>query len=49
VRALVLNGVAGIAFGYLYWKDGLEAATIGHMSGHVVMQIPGFIVLTRML
>ena len=22
VRALVLNGVAGIAFGYLYWKDG---------------------------
>ena len=49
VRALVLNGVAGIAFGYLYWKDGLEAAMIGHMSAHVVMQIPGVIVLTRML
>jgi membrane protease YdiL (CAAX protease family) len=49
VRALVLNGVAGIAFGYLYWKRGLEAAMVGHMSAHLVMQIPGFIILTRML
>jgi membrane protease YdiL (CAAX protease family) len=49
VRALVLNGIAGIAFGYLYWKHGLEAAMIGHMGAHVVMQIPGVIILTRML
>ena len=49
VRALVLNGVAGIAFGYLYWKRGLEAAMIGHMSAHLVMQVPGFIILSRML
>jgi len=49
MRALVLNGIAGITFGYLYWKHGLEAAMIGHMSAHVVMQIPGFILLTRML
>jgi hypothetical protein len=49
VRALVLNGIAGIIFGYLYWKHGLEAAMIGHMSAHLVMQIPGFIILTRML
>jgi Type II CAAX prenyl endopeptidase Rce1-like len=49
VRALVLNGIAGIAFGYLYWKHGLEAAMIGHMSAHLVMQIPGVIILTRML
>jgi hypothetical protein len=39
VRALVLNGIAGITFGYLYWKHGLEA----------VMQIPGVMILTRML
>ena len=45
VRALVLNGVAGIAFGYLYWKHGLEAAMAGHMSAHVVLQIPGLMLL----
>ncbi|MGB2717340.1 MAG: CPBP family intramembrane glutamic endopeptidase [Vicinamibacterales bacterium] len=49
MRALVLNGIAGIAFGYLYWKHGLEAAMLGHMSTHLVMQIPGVILLTRML
>jgi len=47
VRALVLNGIAGIAFGYLYWRYGLEAAMIGHMGAHLVMQIPGVIILTR--
>ena len=49
LRALVLNGIAGIAFGYLYWRHGLEAAMIGHMGAHLVMQIPGVIILTRML
>jgi membrane protease YdiL (CAAX protease family) len=49
LRALVLNGIAGIVFGYLYWKHGLEAAMIGHMGAHLVMQIPGAIMLTRMM
>ena len=49
VRALVLNGVAGVAFGYLYWRHGLEAAMLGHMSAHVVMQIPGVMLLRTML
>ena len=49
VRALVLNGIAGIAFGYLYWKRGLEAAMLGHMSAHLVMQIPGVMFLKTML
>jgi membrane protease YdiL (CAAX protease family) len=49
LRAVVLNGIAGIAFGYLYWRHGLEAAMIGHMGAHLVLQIPGDIVLTRML
>ena len=48
-RALVLNGIAGTVFGYLYWRHGLEAAMIGHMSAHMVMQVPGVIMLTRML
>jgi membrane protease YdiL (CAAX protease family) len=49
LRSLILNGIAGTAFGYLYWRHGLEAAMIGHMSAHLVMQIPGVIILTRML
>jgi membrane protease YdiL (CAAX protease family) len=49
VRALVLNGIAGAAFGYLYWKKGLEAAMVAHMSTHLVMQIPGVMLLKTML
>lgn len=49
VRALVLNGVAGVAFGYLYWRHGLEAAMLGHMSAHLVMQVPGVMLLKNML
>jgi len=49
VRALVLNGIAGVAFGYLYWRHGLEAAMAGHMSAHVVMQVPGVMLLKAML
>jgi membrane protease YdiL (CAAX protease family) len=49
VRALVLNGIAGVAFGYLYWRHGLEAAMVGHMSAHVLMQGPGVVLLQNML
>lgn len=49
VRALLLNGLAGIAFGYLYWRHGLEAAMLGHMSAHLVLQVPGVILLKGML
>jgi hypothetical protein len=49
VRALVLNGVAGVAFGYLYWRHGLEAAIVGHMSAHVLMQGPEVMLLENML
>jgi membrane protease YdiL (CAAX protease family) len=48
-RALVLNGVAGVAFGYLYWRHGLESAMLAHMSAHLVMQVPGVALLRSML
>lgn len=35
-RALVLNGIAGIAFGWLFWQYSLEAAMIAHASFHVL-------------
>lgn len=31
-RALLLNGILGLWFGYLFWKKGLEYAIIAHMS-----------------
>jgi membrane protease YdiL (CAAX protease family) len=39
--ALLLNGVAGIAFGYLYRKRGLEAAMIGHFCADFVIYVLG--------
>lgn len=36
-RALLLNGIAGVAFGYLFWHYGLEAAMLGHFSADLVM------------
>ena len=39
VRAVVLNGVAGIIFGWLYWKRGLESAIISHFSADIVLHV----------
>jgi membrane protease YdiL (CAAX protease family) len=39
VRAILLNGIAGIAFGWLYWKKGLESAMISHFSADIVLQV----------
>ena len=34
---LLGNSIAGIFFGWLYWKKGLEAAFIAHIFAHIVM------------
>ncbi len=39
LRAIVLNGIGGIAFGYLYWKRGLESAMIAHFSADIVLHV----------
>jgi len=39
IRAIVLNGIAGIVFGWLYWKKGLEAAIISHFSTDIVLHV----------
>jgi hypothetical protein len=39
VRAVVLNGLLGIAFGYLYVKYGLEAAITSHFSADLVLHV----------
>jgi hypothetical protein len=34
IRALLLNGIAGIAYGWLFWQYSLEAAMLAHISFH---------------
>jgi hypothetical protein len=38
-RAVVLNGLAGIVFGYLYWTRGLESAMLSHFSADIVLHV----------
>lgn len=39
VRAIVLNGLLGVAFGWLYWKRGLEAAIVSHFAADIVLHV----------
>ena len=39
VRAVVLNGLLGVAFGWLYVKHGLESAMISHFSADLVLHV----------
>ena len=32
LRAITLNGIAGVVLGWLYWRRGLEAAVVAHLS-----------------
>jgi hypothetical protein len=41
VRAIVLNGIVGVAAGYLYWRYGLEAAMLAHFSADIVIHVIG--------
>jgi len=41
VLALVLNGIAAVSFGYLYWKQGLEAAMIAHFCADFMLYVVG--------
>lgn len=38
-RAVVLNGLLGVAFGWLYWKHGLEAAIMSHFAADIVLHV----------
>jgi membrane protease YdiL (CAAX protease family) len=36
-RAVILNGIGGIAFGWLFWKKGLESAMIAHFTADIFL------------
>lgn len=38
-RVLLLNAVAGVVFGWLYWKRGLEVAMLAHFSADLVLHV----------
>ncbi|MBD2461445.1 CPBP family intramembrane metalloprotease [Oscillatoria sp. FACHB-1407] len=37
IRAVLLNGIAGLAFGWLFWQYSLEAAMLAHISFHALI------------
>lgn len=39
LRAITLNGLLGIAFGYLYFKHGLEAAILSHFTADIILHV----------
>jgi Type II CAAX prenyl endopeptidase Rce1-like len=38
-RALALNGIAGIVFGWLYWRQGLLAAIVAHFAADLILHV----------
>lgn len=38
-RVVALNAVAGIVFGWLYWKRGIEAAILAHFAADLVLHV----------
>lgn len=36
-RAIVLNGIGGVVFGWLFWKEGLESAMITHFTADIFL------------
>jgi hypothetical protein len=38
-RTVLLNALGGIAYGWLYWRDSLEAAMVAHAFSHVGLVI----------
>ncbi len=38
-RAIILNGIAGVVFGWLYWRRGLESAVVSHFSADITIHV----------
>lgn len=38
-RAILLNGIGGVIFGWLYWTFGLESAMLAHFSADIVLHV----------
>jgi membrane protease YdiL (CAAX protease family) len=38
-RTIVLNCIAGLVFGWLYWRHGLESAMLAHFSADLILHV----------
>jgi Type II CAAX prenyl endopeptidase Rce1-like len=38
-RALILNGLVGVVFGWLYWRRGILSAMTSHFSGDIILHV----------
>jgi membrane protease YdiL (CAAX protease family) len=38
-RAVLLNGVGGVVFGWLFWKKGLEYGMVAHFTADIVLHV----------
>lgn len=38
-RAVILNGLLGVGFGWLYFTDGLESAMLAHFSADIILHV----------
>ncbi len=38
-RTVALNAIGGLAFGWLYWKRGIEMAMLGHFAADLVLHV----------
>ena len=47
VRALALNGIAGVGFGWLYWQHGIEAAMLSHFGADILLHGLGPVLLNH--
>lgn len=39
VRTLLLNGIGGLVFGWVFWKRGLEMAIVAHFTADLVLHV----------
>jgi membrane protease YdiL (CAAX protease family) len=39
LRAIVLNGLGGVIFGWLYFTRGLESAMLSHFSADLILHV----------
>jgi membrane protease YdiL (CAAX protease family) len=44
-RAVVMNGLLGVAFGWLYFTEGLESAMLAHFSADIMLHVIGAMLL----
>jgi len=39
IRAILINGILGAVFGWLYWRRGLEAAMLAHFTADLLLHV----------